>query len=233
MRYILDLFTPETWRAFRQHGATVSGFRHRQRKKAAQLVPGDIFVCYLVHLSRWCGLLEITSSVFEDDSPIFQTENDSFIIRFRVKPLVLLDPLTAIPISEPEIWSALSWTRDVEPKSFGWAGAYFRQSLRDIPEADGRFLHKRLMAHVEAPKEYPLTTKDERALRPTATVRTPTGQVNVEIPGSEETELDAERETLEQEQAHPRDSIRMQGSSLTSAPRWDSRSGSPRRMQFV
>jgi hypothetical protein len=29
MAYFLDLFTPETWDAFRKQGATVSGFRER------------------------------------------------------------------------------------------------------------------------------------------------------------------------------------------------------------
>jgi hypothetical protein len=32
MDYYLDLFTPETWEAFKAHGAKISGFRERQRK---------------------------------------------------------------------------------------------------------------------------------------------------------------------------------------------------------
>jgi hypothetical protein len=34
MAYFIDLFTPESWRAFQADGAKISGFRHRQRKAA-------------------------------------------------------------------------------------------------------------------------------------------------------------------------------------------------------
>ena len=62
MRYFLDLFTPETWSQFQAHGANISGFRPRQQKAADRVQPGDIFLCYLVRLSRWCGVLEVTST---------------------------------------------------------------------------------------------------------------------------------------------------------------------------
>lgn len=65
MSYWLDLFTPYTWTRFREHGATISGFRPRQRKTAyGKVEQGDHFLCYLVKLSRWCGVLEITSPDF-------------------------------------------------------------------------------------------------------------------------------------------------------------------------
>ena len=53
-----DLFTPETWDAFRRHGGGISGFRQRQEDVARRIKPGDIFLCYLVRLSRWCGALD-------------------------------------------------------------------------------------------------------------------------------------------------------------------------------
>ena len=85
MNYWLDLFTPYTWTRFREHGADVSGFRPRQRKTAIQKVKrGDLFLCYLVRLSRWCGILEVQGEVFEDSAPIFAEANDPFPIRFKV-----------------------------------------------------------------------------------------------------------------------------------------------------
>jgi len=47
MRYYLDLFTPETWAAFRKHGGTISGFREKQRQSAERIEPGDIFFAIL------------------------------------------------------------------------------------------------------------------------------------------------------------------------------------------
>jgi hypothetical protein len=64
------LFTPETWAAFQAHGTTVSGFRERQRRTAEQVNPGDIFLYYLVRLSRWCGVLDVASTVYIDSTPI-------------------------------------------------------------------------------------------------------------------------------------------------------------------
>jgi predicted RNA-binding protein with PUA-like domain len=72
MNYWLDLFTPYTWTRFRDHGATISGFRPRQRRTAYERIkPGDYLLCYLVKLSRWSGVLEVVSEAFEDSAPIF------------------------------------------------------------------------------------------------------------------------------------------------------------------
>src|SRR5215470_11264166 len=109
MSYFLDLFTPETWDAFRAHGAKISGFRERQRRSAERMKPGDIFLCYVVRLSRWCGVLEVESNYFMDSAPIFATP-DPFIIRFHVKPRAILALEQSIPILEEEVWLRLSLT---------------------------------------------------------------------------------------------------------------------------
>ncbi len=76
--YLLNLFTTETWSAIRGHGATVSGFRARQLTAARDRVkPGDILLCYLVRLSRWCGALEVKSRAFTDSTPIFSDRTRS------------------------------------------------------------------------------------------------------------------------------------------------------------
>jgi hypothetical protein len=79
---------------------------------------GDIFLCYLVRLSRWCGALHITSEVYEDATPIY-ADPDPYIIRFNVKPIVALEPERAIPIFEPKVWNSLSETKDSELGSTG------------------------------------------------------------------------------------------------------------------
>jgi predicted RNA-binding protein len=130
MDYYLDLFTPETWEAFKAHGTKVSGFRERQRKTADRIKPGDRFVCYLVRLSRWCGILEVTSKVFIDNDPIFSNP-DPFIVRFEVKPIVVLDIDKSIPILDEAVWSKLSMTKNIERGRQSWAQiANVRASLR-------------------------------------------------------------------------------------------------------
>jgi hypothetical protein len=106
MNYWLDLFTPYTWERFRTHGQNISGFRPRQRKTVFERVKQrDRFVCYLVKLSRWCGVLEVLSDAFEDTTPIFANERDPFSIRVKVNPEIMLDFEHSVPIEIPDIWN--------------------------------------------------------------------------------------------------------------------------------
>ena len=80
MKAYLDLFTIETWQAFIKKGSNVSGYRDWGRKLAAQVNPGDIFICYVVGLSRWIGALRVLSKYHEDSTPIFHEQNDPYVI---------------------------------------------------------------------------------------------------------------------------------------------------------
>jgi hypothetical protein len=43
-----------------------------------------------VRRQRFIGVLEVTDKYFIDEKPIFANENDPFVLRFKVKPLVFL-----------------------------------------------------------------------------------------------------------------------------------------------
>jgi hypothetical protein len=188
MTYWLDLFTPYTWNKFREHGASISGFRPRQRRAAFERVKrGDIMLCYLVKLSRWCGILEIISEAFEDTTPIFAEINDPFPIRFQVKPRIMLDFEHAVPIEEPELWRKLSFTRGVVAGSRGWAQhARLRQSLLPIPDEDGELITRILSRQQEEAKAFKLDTADLRHVAERTVVRTEQGEVAVEVPERED-----------------------------------------------
>jgi hypothetical protein len=108
----LDLFTSETRDAFIKNGSDVSGFRKWGRDIAARIKPGDIFICYLVGLSRWIGALKVLSEAYEDSTPYFIQQNDPFVIRFRVSPIVKVQPVRAIPIRA--IWDKLPMCKGVQ-----------------------------------------------------------------------------------------------------------------------
>lgn len=188
MAYILNLFTPETWEAFQRNGSTVSGFKRRQRNAAETNVKrGDVFLCYLVRLSRWCGALEVVSLAFEDSSPIY-VDPDPFVIRFNVKPLILLQPETSVPIFDGEVWRTLTSTRCFEPGTSGWTGQ-FRSSLRKLDDNDGEFLLRRLAAQAETPQEYPFNDRDRKQLGRRSTVRALDREVVVEVPDDAESDM--------------------------------------------
>jgi hypothetical protein len=190
LKYWLDLFTPYTWDRFQAHGANVSGFRPRQRKMAFERVSkGDTFVCYLVKLSRWCGILEVAGGAFEDSSPIFAEDNDPFPIRFSVNPKLMFDFEHSLPVELPELWTKLSFTRKLKPGSFGWAqSAKLRQSLIEIAEPDGILLNQVLSEQARTMKSYPIDPADLRHLTNRTVVRTEQGEVEVEVPDRTDTE---------------------------------------------
>jgi hypothetical protein len=54
--YWTERFTLETWREFLDAGGDVSGFREGSCALVQRLQPGDYLLCYLVGVSRWCGV---------------------------------------------------------------------------------------------------------------------------------------------------------------------------------
>jgi hypothetical protein len=185
MTFYLDLFTPETWAAFKSRGALISGFREKQRKSAERIKVGDTFLCYVVRLSRWCGILEVTSPLFIDSTPYF-TNPDPFVVRFNVKPVVALDLNYSIPILDEAVWYKLSLTKDIERGAPSWAQiANLRASLRQIGNSDGQFLRSLLQEQASSQKEYPFTAQDKQRMGIKSSVNTIQGPVLVEVPSDE------------------------------------------------
>jgi hypothetical protein len=195
MTYWLDLFTPDTWAAFRASGGTISGFRESRSRTAQRVKPGDLFLCYLVRVSRWCGILRVESAAFRDSTSIFDTP-DPFIVRFKVEPLVALDVTESIPIFENDLWGQLTFTRNLGKRSPSWAqSANLRASLRVVSDEDGKLLVGALEAQAKEKRPFPLSIREKRRLDAKRVIRTPDRVVVVEVPdegvADELEELDA------------------------------------------
>ena len=185
MAYFIDLFTPETWQAFRKSGATITGFRKTSLRRATNSISrGDLFLCYLTGLKRWCGVLEVASDVYQDDSPVFQ-DPDPFTVRFKVNPLVILSPEEAIPIEEYAVWKTLTFTKGHVIGTSTWTG-FIRSSLRAFGAEDGRYLADLLKKQHLQQASYPLTDRDKRELARIDKDPAPSGRkVKVVDPGSD------------------------------------------------
>jgi hypothetical protein len=156
MRYLLELFRPDTWHLFRANGSSVVGFKKSFERRAQSVGPGDVFVCYLGGVSRWCGALQVDSRPYLDVVPIFSRSNDKYQVRFRVKPIVSLDPEFAIPVSE--LWNKLSRTRNIPPGANGWIySAGLGSSLNELDETDGRAIVERLNRQKLELQRFPLS----------------------------------------------------------------------------
>ncbi len=153
MAYYAHLFSPATFEAFSRSDRTVTGFTEHHRRVAQRVKPGDIFICYMIKLSRWVGVLEVVEGPFIDRSPVFYPEDDPYVVRFRVKCLVWLPLEKTVPIHDERLWDRLSFTRELPKDSLAWTGKV-RGSLGQIDDADGRILETVLQEQAEGGKVY-------------------------------------------------------------------------------
>lgn len=151
MNYWFDAFTGITWNEFRSAGAKITGFRERNWKRSERIHPGDIFLCYMVGVKRWVGLLEVVSERFRDETPIWGEE--LFPVRFKVKPLVILEPEFGVPMKEME--GKLTFYPTGGTRWSGW----LRSSPTQYNNTDGDTISCALNAAKETPKARPVDTK--------------------------------------------------------------------------
>jgi hypothetical protein len=201
MAYFLNLFSPQTYEAFSNSGQSISGFRLSQQKLAERVRPGDRFVCYMTGLSRWIGILDILSDCFVDDTPYYFEEDDPFIVRFRVRPIIWLPVQHTVPIHSDELWNALTFTKDHDKNTSQWTGK-LRSSLNQLSDADGQLLERVLRRQAEQPERFEINESKYRRLV-TQRVRRPDRVVSVTVPVDDDEQGDTPVATQ-------RESIRMQ-----------------------
>lgn len=199
MNYWSDLFTPETFEAFARSDRTISGFRESQRSMAEKVRPGDKFICYMVRMSRWIGILDVLEGPFTDNTPIFVPDDDPFVVRFKVRPAVWLPLEKTIPIHESEVYSRLSFTRDVKPGGY-WLGP-LRRSLVKLNQDDGAFLDSLLQRVQSDGRTFAVDSEQyERALN--RRIQRPDRSVVVSVPddrvapAEEPAEVSTDRESV-------------------------------------
>ena len=205
MAYFIDLFSPETYEAFKRSSRDISGFRIRHKGMAERVASGDMLICYMTRLSRWVGALEVINGPFIDDRPIFVSENDPFVVRFRVRSVVWLDVEKAIPIHTEKIWNGLSFTQGLEKGSTAWTGKV-RGSLVRLDDKDGKLLFDLLQRQAAGGETYALDDEDSRKLT-THTVNRPDKVVTVSVPDDSSR---INKDETEPETATVRESIQMQ-----------------------
>jgi predicted RNA-binding protein len=188
LAYFLDLFSPETYEAFTQSDQRVTGFRARQKIAATRVKVGDKLICYMTKLSRWVGILQVTSECYEDNTPRFYDEQDPFVIRFHVEPIVWLEKERAVPIRDDRVWQRLSFTKGHDKTSSSWTGL-LRSSLNRLAVSDGQFLEKLILEQAKSGETFELDAREYEKLI-THKVRRLDKTVTVSVP--QDTSTDAE-----------------------------------------
>jgi hypothetical protein len=105
----------------------------------------------MVGAKRWVGLLEVSGERYRDDSRIWHEE--TFPVRFPVKPLVMLDPEYGVPMKDME--GKLKFYPVGGTKWSGWV----RSSPTKYDKADGDAIVAALKAVQETPVQRPVDPK--------------------------------------------------------------------------
>src|SRR5262245_18015724 len=161
MTFYTNLFSPDTYETFSRSDRGVSGFSKHQLAWARRIQKGDRFICYMTKLGRWVGVLEVVGECQIDETPFYYPENDPYVVRFKVRPVVWLPKERAIPIRERQILDTLSFTKGVVSNSPAWTGKV-RTSLNKLSEEDGQFLQSQLIAQEPAGQVYPVDEDEYR-----------------------------------------------------------------------
>jgi len=157
----LDLFTGTTWQEFLDAGGGVSGFREGRWKTVQRIKPGDYLLCYLTGVSRFIGVLEVTSKPFKDTTPIWK--DTIFPCRMQVKTVIALTPETAVPIHD--LRDNLTIFQNLK-SPHAWTG-HLRGSPSKWKESDGDAIFEALQEAQENPVVRPVDPK-KLARRPKA-----------------------------------------------------------------
>lgn len=208
MKYYIDLFSPETAKAFSESDRTISGFRisrkaYVENKKIGR---GDRFICYCTRIQRFIGILEIESASFIEDSPIFTKSEDPFKLRFKVKTIIWLSLEQGIPIHDDLLWKRLSFTRKLSKDSTNWTYMVF-SSPRLWPKEDCEFIEQKIVEQSKNPKNYPFSEKDQKKLRTTKIRVSSKREIAVSVPDDEDEKIVIEKPAKSMEQ---RESIKVQ-----------------------
>lgn len=149
-RYWLALFGLTSWQEFLDSGAGVYGLNRRYEKAAAKSKPGDYFICYVGGISRFIGILEITSAPFWDNSKLWTL--DIYPVRIRVRITLQLTPETAVPVKD--LASELPMFKTLKNPN-NWA-MLFGNSMKEIRHDDAQIIIKALTTNKEKPIVRPI-----------------------------------------------------------------------------
>jgi hypothetical protein len=209
MNYFINLFSPETAGAFTNSSQDVSGFRISRKTyvQNQKIGPGDKFVCYVTRLQRFIGIFEVKEKYFIDETPIFTSESDPFILRFKVEPIVWLPLEKAIPVREDSVWKSLSFTKNLPKGSNNWTYMVF-SSPRLWPKGDCEYLESILKKQAEKMVDYPFSEDDQRKLKPHKIKIGSTKEVTVFVPDDEEEKMEVK--TIAETVTDKRESLRVQ-----------------------
>ena len=125
--------SPENWQKTAERGWTLLGLKSTKPGQAAKFKPGDKVVAYATGIKRFIAVVEVTSEMFVDHSPVWgsaKKPGEDYPNRLETRPLAILD--------ERGYLDAFALARRLEyAKKWGdHISLAFQGNIRAIPKAD-------------------------------------------------------------------------------------------------
>jgi predicted RNA-binding protein len=136
--YYLALFNEETWDEFLKKNLTVYGTTIRKQKRMEKVEPGDFLICYVTKLSRFVGLLEVTSKAYFDKSRLWKSA--TYPVRVNVRSVYVLDSNNGIPFVD--LKDHLTMFKNLKNPNY-WR-CCFQSSLSTFQEHDAKIIIEKL-----------------------------------------------------------------------------------------
>jgi hypothetical protein len=123
----------ENLRITQEQGFTVQGFKSRHHKKIQRMEPGDRLLYYLTGGQHFAAGATITSTFFNDHTPLWVSakEGEDYPFRVHIRPDVVLEE--AQFLDAREIGPRMEYVRKWPPEHWPLA---FQGNLHLIPKAD-------------------------------------------------------------------------------------------------
>ena len=138
----------ENFELLREREFDICGFKASRRKQSGEMRPGDRLVYYLTKVVQFGGIVEVTSTMFEDTSNFgLRSEGkqgEEYPFRVQTKPVVI--PPQGHYVEVREITDLLEKTRTLGPQRLGLA---FQGHLHRISDADYAQIERLLQANLD------------------------------------------------------------------------------------
>ena len=91
--YWMFVESPENFEIIKEMGITLFGMGPKYRQRAERMAPKDRVLFYVKGMRKWPATATISSTCFEDDSPVFKqsVSGERFNYRVRLTPNIVLD----------------------------------------------------------------------------------------------------------------------------------------------
>ncbi len=91
--YLMLVVSPENYGVTRQQEFAVQGMRGNQKRKAQRVEVGDRVLFYLAGVQKFAATATVTSTFFEEHTPLWSNHNpdEDFPWRVKMEPAVVLE----------------------------------------------------------------------------------------------------------------------------------------------